>query len=64
MSVGLLHFFSRVYRNADGTALFEVDLDATIMFGACAIAVFVGLLSAALPARRAARLDPVQAIRM
>lgn len=64
LSVGLLHFFSRVYRNADGTPLFTVELNTTIMFSACAIALLVGLLSAVLPARRAARMDPVQAIRM
>jgi lipoprotein-releasing system permease protein len=64
LSVALLHFFSTVYRNADGSALFTVDLDASIMLGACAVALLVGLLSAALPARRAARMDPVQAIRL
>ena len=64
LSIGLLHFFSQVYRNADGTALFTVSLDPSIMFGACAIALLVGLLSAVLPARRAAKMDPVQAIRL
>ncbi|TXL68219.1 ABC transporter permease [Zeimonas arvi] len=64
LSAGLLQFFSKVYRNADGSALFTVDLDPSIMLGACGIAMLVGLASAALPARRAAKMDPVQAIRM
>ena len=61
---GLLHFFASVYRNADGTALFTADLDGGLVLRVCALAVVVGLLAAVLPARRAARMDPVQAIRM
>jgi lipoprotein-releasing system permease protein len=64
LAAGLMHLFSRIYRNADGSPLFVVDLDATIVLWACAIAIAVGLIAAALPARRAARMDPVQAIRM
>lgn len=64
LATGLLHFFASVYRNADGTPLFSAELDPTIVVWACAIAVLVGLAAAALPARRAARMDPVQAIRM
>jgi len=64
VAAGLMHLFSRIFRNADGSPLFEADLDGTIVLGACAIAIVVGLAAAALPARRAARMDPVQAIRM
>ncbi|RPH60368.1 MAG: ABC transporter permease, partial [Burkholderiales bacterium] len=64
LAAGLLQFFSRVYRNADGSALFTAQLDPTIVLWACAVAIVVGLAAAALPARRAARMDPVQAIRM
>lgn len=64
LSLGLLKFFSRVTRNADGSALVSPELDASVVIGACALALVVGLLAAALPARRAARLDPVQAIRV
>lgn len=64
LSWGLLDFFSRATRNADGTPLFEPRLDWTIVAGACAIALLVGVLAALLPARRAAKMDPVQAIRM
>ncbi len=61
---GLLHFFANVYRNADGTTLFTAELDAGLVLRVCALAIVVGLLAAVLPARRAARMDPVQAIRM
>jgi len=64
MSLGLLQFFSRLTGNADGTSLFTPALDPIVVAGACALAMVVGLLAAALPARRAARLDPVQAIRI
>jgi lipoprotein-releasing system permease protein len=61
---GLLRFFSNVYRNADGTRLFTADLDGALILRVCALAIVVGLLAAALPARRAARMDPVQAIKI
>jgi lipoprotein-releasing system permease protein len=64
LSLGLLGFFSRVTRNADGTNLLSPELDVTVVAGACALALVVGLVAAALPARRAAGLDPVQAIRV
>jgi len=64
LSLGLLQFFSKITRNADGSALVSPDLDTSVVIGACVLALVVGLLAAALPARRAARLDPVQAIRV
>ena len=64
LAAGLLFFFASVYRNADGSPLFVADLDPTIVFWSCAIAIVVGLAAAVLPARRAAHMDPVQAIRM
>jgi lipoprotein-releasing system permease protein len=64
LALGLLIFFSRVTRNADGTALVNGELELSVVVSACALALVVGLLAAALPARRAARLDPVQAIRV
>jgi lipoprotein-releasing system permease protein len=64
LALGLLNFFSRITRNADGSVLVSPDLDIAVVLGACALALGVGLLAAALPARRAAQLDPVQAIRV
>ena len=64
LALGLVQFFSRITRNADGSALVSPNLDLSVVISACALALVVGLLAAALPARRAARLDPVQAIRV
>jgi lipoprotein-releasing system permease protein len=63
LSLALLNFFSRVSRNADGTLLISPDIEPSVVAWACALALVVGLLAAALPARRAASMDPVQAIR-
>jgi len=64
LAVALLNFFSKITRNADGSKLISADIDASVLLGAGALALLVGLLAASLPARRAARLDPVQAIRL
>ena len=54
---------SVVFRNADGSILFRPEVDAALFASTCAIAIAIGTLAAALPARRAARMDPVTAIR-
>jgi len=59
----LCSFFEGVARNADGSPRFPVDLSFELLGGATALAVGIGLLAAALPARRAAKLDPATAIR-
>jgi lipoprotein-releasing system permease protein len=64
LSWALVSFFSRITRNADGSALINAEIEPGVILGACALALMVGVLAAAIPARRAARLDPVQAIRM
>jgi lipoprotein-releasing system permease protein len=64
LSWALVTFFSRITRNADGSTLISADIEPSVILGACAMALIVGVLAAALPARRAAKLDPVQAIRM
>jgi lipoprotein-releasing system permease protein len=63
MGIGLVHIFARVYKNADGTPIFRPEVSLWLMASACLVAVAVGLVAAVAPARRAARMDPVQAIR-
>lgn len=49
--------------NTFGPKLFAVPLEASLLFTATLLATLTGLLSAAIPARSAASLDPVEAIR-
>jgi lipoprotein-releasing system permease protein len=63
LSYSLLFVFSRIYRSPDGTQLFNPKLDPKLVLLAWAIALVIGVLAAAIPARRAAQMDPVQAIR-
>ncbi len=58
-----LFLWQRAAKNADGTALFPLVLDPALFTVALLLATATGLLSAVAPARRAARLDPVVAIR-
>ena len=55
---------SQFVRAEDGTVLFQAHLDGQLylltVIGACVL----GLLAAIMPARRAAHLDPAQAIRI
>jgi lipoprotein-releasing system permease protein len=50
-------------RNPDGGPTFPVDLRPTLFLAAGAISIGVGVVSAVFPARRAAALDPAEAIR-
>jgi lipoprotein-releasing system permease protein len=52
-----------VARNPDGTPLFIVVIEPSLFVMACVGATIVGVLAAAVPARRAAQLDPAVAIR-
>jgi lipoprotein-releasing system permease protein len=56
-------FFAGLARNADGSPTFPVDLNLVLFARSVAVALSVGLLSAILPARRAARMDPATVIR-
>ena len=58
-----LSLWQRLARNADGTPLFPLELDPQLFALAVVLATLTGLLAAYAPALRAARLDPVVAIR-
>lgn len=49
--------------NNFGPQLFYIPVDPMLLVAAMALATITGILSAAVPARRAAALDPVEAIR-
>jgi lipoprotein-releasing system permease protein len=63
LAVALLNIFSHIYKSPDGSQLFAADMDSFLIIKAAAMAILVGLLAALIPARSAARMDPVQAIR-
>lgn len=63
MGAAALVVWLRVARNADGTPLFPLTLEPTLFVTALLLATLTGLAAAFAPALRAARLDPVVAIR-
>lgn len=63
MGAGLARFFGTIARNPDGSPMFPIVLGPETFVRAALVATLVGLLAAIAPARRAARLDPAEAIR-
>ena len=63
LAFSLLVVFSHVFKSPDGSPLFSAQLDPMLVLLASVVACGVGLAAAAVPARSAARMDPVQAIR-
>ncbi|HEU5174398.1 MAG TPA: FtsX-like permease family protein [Gemmatimonadaceae bacterium] len=63
IGIGLGTFFASLATNPDGSPTFPVDLDVVLYLRSAAIAIGVGTLSALLPARRAALMNPADAIR-
>ena len=56
-------FFASLAKNPDGSATFPVALTPLLYGRSVAVALVVGLVSAVVPARDAARLDPATVIR-
>jgi lipoprotein-releasing system permease protein len=63
IGAGALSLWSQLARNADGTPLFPLEFDSNMVLAALILATLTGLFAAFAPALRAARLDPVVAIR-
>jgi lipoprotein-releasing system permease protein len=60
---GFLLLWRGMATNPDGTPLLIVVIEPSLFAIACIGSTIVGILSAVVPALRAARLDPVVAIR-
>ena len=63
LGAGMATLFARAAVDPEGQPLFPISLDLELMITASLIAIATGLVAAALPALRAARLDPADAIR-
>ena len=63
MGAGALIYWHAVQRQADGSELFPLILERRLFLITAVLATVTGLLAAMAPALRAARLDPVVAIR-
>ncbi|MGB7541320.1 MAG: ABC transporter permease [Burkholderiales bacterium] len=63
LSYVFLLAFRGIARNPDGTPMFIIEIEPSLLAMAAVGATLVGILAAVAPARRAARLDPAVAIR-
>ena len=64
LAVALIWLFTTFVRGSDGLPLFVITLAPRLALQVAGIATVCGVLAAVAPARRAAALDPAQAIRM
>jgi lipoprotein-releasing system permease protein len=66
IGIAILQGLARVRVPGPGgreTSLFAIEIDPMLLLGASAVALTVGVIAAFFPARRAARVDPMQVIR-
>ncbi len=63
LAAGLIWAFTSFVRGSDGLPLFSISLEPGLALQIAALATLCGVLAAVAPARRAAALDPAQAIR-
>jgi lipoprotein-releasing system permease protein len=61
---GMIWLFTRFVRGTDGLPLFDISLSSALAVQVAAIATLCSVLAAITPARRAAAMDPAQAIRI
>lgn len=64
LAVGLIWAFTHFVRGSDGLPLFSITLPLDVALKVAAVATVCGVLAAIAPARRAAAMDPAQAIRI
>ena len=64
LAVALIFLFTRFVLGSDGLPLFDISLPPRTALQVALVATVCGVLAAVAPARRAARLDPAQAIRL
>lgn len=63
IATGLLIVWRAVAKNPDGTPMFVITVSPSLYVSAAVVATLAGLIAAVTPALRAARLEPVEAIR-
>jgi lipoprotein-releasing system permease protein len=64
LALAMIKAFTSFVRGGDGLPLFVITLPPAVAMQVAVVATVCGLLAAVAPARRAARLDPAQAIRL
>ncbi|MDI1274343.1 FtsX-like permease family protein [Polaromonas sp.] len=64
LAVAMIWLFTKFVRGSDGLPLFVIGLPLSTALQVALVATVCGVLAAVAPARRAAALDPAQAIRM